>query len=100
MNACRDSCGGSPAAQVLIRSRGPLLAEVIMQFARPILSVGFLLALWGTLRGQGGSPDSATVRAAVATLHSDLRNFVVAQEAYCADHVTYRHSYGFRHQSQ
>src|SRR6266498_4575209 len=71
-----------------------------MQFARPILSVGFLLALWGTLRGQGGSPDSATVRAAVATLHSDLRNFVVAQEAYFADHVTYRHSYGFRHQSQ
>jgi hypothetical protein len=34
-------------------------------------------------------PDSVLVRAVTAALRSDLRNFITAQEAYFADHVTY-----------
>ena len=34
-------------------------------------------------------PDSLTVSAATARLGSDLRNFIVAQENYFADHDTY-----------
>ncbi len=41
------------------------------------------------LTAQEAQPDSALVRAAWVTLRSDLRNFVVAQEIYFADHSTY-----------
>ena len=40
-------------------------------------------------RAQEPKPDSLTVLAAITTPRSDLRNFVVAQEAYFADHATY-----------
>lgn len=54
-----------------------------------IVTLGPLCALPRTLTAQGPAPDSSVVQAAMATLRSDLRNFVVAQEAYFADHVTY-----------
>ena len=38
------------------------------------------------------TPDSATIEAAKRVLKSDLRNFVVAQESYFADHGTYARS--------
>lgn len=38
---------------------------------------------------QEPAPDSVAVQAARATLKSDLRNFVTAQEAFFANHVTY-----------
>jgi hypothetical protein len=41
------------------------------------------------LTAQEAQPDSALVRATWLTLRSDLRNFVVAQEIYFADHSTY-----------
>ena len=44
------------------------------------------------LTAQETQPDSAVVRAATATLRSDLRNFVMAQESYFADHTTYASS--------
>ncbi len=44
------------------------------------------------LTAQDVQPDSALVRAATATLRSDLHNFVTAQEGYYADHMTYAHS--------
>lgn len=64
----------------------------------PLVAMAFLLV--STLAAQGGARDSATVQAAAATLRSDLRNLVTAQEAYFADHVTYarslRHINGYR----
>src|SRR5512144_2461319 len=54
-----------------------------------IATLGPLCALPRTLPAQGPAADSSVVQAAMATLRSDLRNFVVAQEAYFADHVTY-----------
>ena len=44
------------------------------------------------LTAQEAQPDSALVRAATATLRSDLRNFLSAQESYFADHTTYASS--------
>ena len=44
------------------------------------------------LTAQEAQPDSAIVRAAWATLRSDLRNFATAQEGYFADHYTYASS--------
>ena len=41
---------------------------------------------------QQGIVDSTTVQATMATLRSDLRNFVTAQEQYFVDHVTYARS--------
>jgi hypothetical protein len=38
---------------------------------------------------QTAPPDTVALRAARATLRSDLRNLVVAQERYFADHSTY-----------
>jgi hypothetical protein len=38
-------------------------------------------------------PDSTVTEAAKRTLKSDLRNFVVAQEAYFADHGTYARAF-------
>ena len=52
------------------------LAGVILLPATPLIA-------------QEAQPDSALVRAATATLRSDLRNFVTAQEVYFADHDTY-----------
>jgi hypothetical protein len=37
-------------------------------------------------------PDTVALRAARATLRSDLRNFLVAQESYFAAHTTYARS--------
>ena len=45
-------------------------------------------------RAQATAPDSAAIRAATSALKSDLRNFVIAQEAYFADSVTYARSLG------
>jgi hypothetical protein len=55
-------------------------------------SATLLFAVPTGLPAQNTSPDSATIRAAIATLKSDLRNFVVAQEAFFADSVTYARS--------
>ena len=41
---------------------------------------------------QEAQPDSALVRAATATLKSDLRNFATAQERYFPDHMAYASS--------
>ncbi len=50
---------------------------------------GVVLLPATVLTAQEAQPDSVLVRAATATLRSDLRNFVVAQEGYFADHSTY-----------
>ena len=50
---------------------------------------GVILLPATDLTAQEDQPDSALVRAATRTLRSDLRNFVVAQERYYADHGTY-----------
>jgi hypothetical protein len=55
-------------------------------------AIVFLLVAAPSLPAQAGPADSATVQAAAATLRSDLRNLVTAQEAYFADHVTYARS--------
>ena len=39
-----------------------------------------------------GPTDTVALRAARATLRSDLRNFLVAQESYFANHATYARS--------
>ena len=54
--------------------------------------IGLLVAVPGLLPAQGTPPDSMTVQSAAATLRSDLRNFVTAQEAHFADHGTYARS--------
>ncbi len=53
---------------------------------------GVILLPATDLTAQEAQPDSALVRAATATLRSDLRNFVTAQEMYFADHTTYASS--------
>jgi hypothetical protein len=55
-------------------------------------AIGLLLVAAPSLSAQAGPADSVTVQAATATLRSDLRNLVTAQEAYFADHVTYARS--------
>ena len=50
------------------------------------------LALAEPAVAQHTPPDSATIARAMAALKADLRNYVVAQEAYFADHVTYAKS--------
>jgi hypothetical protein len=62
-----------------------------------IVFLNCLLAAPPTLSAQDTLPDSATIQTAIATLKSDLRNFVVAQEAFFADRVTYARS--LRHMS-
>jgi hypothetical protein len=49
----------------------------------------FLLGSTPLVAQQPTPPDSVALRAAKATLRSDLRNFLVAQERYFADHSTY-----------
>jgi len=56
------------------------------------LSAASLLAVPTALPAQNTLPDSTTIRAAITTLKSDLRNFVVAQEAFFADSLTYTRS--------
>src|SRR5437773_4969642 len=51
-----------------------------------------LQAVPGIPPAQGNPPDATTVQSAMATLRSDLRNFVTAQEAHFADHGTYARS--------
>ncbi len=58
-----------------------------------LISLAGVILLPATpLTAQEAQPDSALLRAATATLRSDLRNFVTAQEVYFADHMTYAHS--------
>ena len=67
------------------------------KFASVIALTGLLLTTPATLVGQQEEPDSATVRAGTRTLQSavtamlrnDLRNLVISQETYYADHMTY-----------
>jgi len=67
--------------------------EVAMQRIPPLpVVIGLLVAVPGLLPAQGTPPDSLTVQSAAATLRSDLRNFVTAQEAHFADHGTYARS--------
>ncbi len=54
--------------------------------------VGVSLLTATHMTAQEAQPDSATVRAATRTLRSDLRNFVVAQEMFFADHTAYAKS--------
>lgn len=53
---------------------------------------GLLCSLPSRASAQGTPVDSAGIQAARATLRSDLRNFVTAQEQFFADHVTYARS--------
>ncbi len=58
-----------------------------------LISLAGVILLPATpLTAQEAQPDSALLRAATATLRSDLRNFVTAQEVYFADHMTYARS--------
>ena len=62
---------------------------------RALVLVGALLVGAAHLQAQqapAGQPDTVALRAARATLRSDLRNFLVAQERYFADHATYARS--------
>jgi len=64
---------------------------------RVLVLVGALLVGAAHLQAQqaappAGPPDTVALRAARATLRSDLRNFLVAQESYFADHTTYARS--------
>ncbi len=55
-----------------------------------LISLAGVIPLPATpLTAQEAQPDSARLRAATATLRSDLRNFLIAQETYYADHNTY-----------
>ena len=56
------------------------------------LTATLLVAFPIALPAQNTLPDSATIRTAIATLKSDLRNFVVAQEAFFADNASYAQS--------
>ena len=48
-----------------------------------LVSLASVILLPATdLTAQEAQPDSALIRAATATLRSDLRNFVTAQEGY------------------
>ena len=58
------------------------------------LLLAALVAIPDAAWPQAPTPDSAAIRTATSTLKSDLRNFVVAQEAYFADNVTYASSVG------
>src|SRR2546422_7005656 len=67
--------------------------EVAMQRVPQLpVVIGFLIAVPGFLAAQGSPSDSSTVQGAAATLRSDLRNFVTAQEAHFADHGPYARS--------
>src|SRR2546426_4385386 len=67
--------------------------EVAMQRVPQLtVVIALLVAVPGFLPAQGSPTDSTTVHGAVATLRSDLRNFVTAQEAHFADHGTYARS--------
>jgi len=58
-----------------------------------LCTLATLLAGFGaSASAQEAKPDSATVEAATGTLKSDLKNFVVAQEQYFAEHTTYARS--------
>ena|ERR687891_685797 len=57
-----------------------------------LLLTALLVLLPAPAVGQQPVPDSLVIQAATATLRSDLTNFVTAQEAYFADHVTYARS--------
>ena len=58
--------------------------------ARSLVLLGVLLIGATRLHAQQpAAPDTVALRAARATLRSDLRNFVTAQEAFFADHSTY-----------
>ena len=63
-----------------------------MERARLLALIGLVLTCPLTSSAQGAIPDSLATRAAAATLRSDLRNFVTAQEGYFADHGTYARS--------
>ena len=55
-----------------------------------LISLAGVILLPATpLTAQEAQPDSALLRAATATLRSDLRNFLIAQETHYADHGTY-----------
>ena len=61
--------------------------------ARVLVLVGSLVVGAARLQAQQAEqPDTVALRAARATLRSDLRNFLVAQERYFADHTTYARS--------
>ena len=51
--------------------------------------VGVVLLPATVLTAQEAQPDSGVLRSARAMLRSDLRNFLMAQESYFADHNTY-----------
>lgn len=61
---------------------------------RTVVSLLAALTIPYAVRAQAPAPDSAAIRTATSTLKSDLRNFVTAQEAYFADHMTYATSVG------
>ena len=59
------------------------------RIVRLIATLGPICTLARVLPAQQTASDSSVVQVAVATLRSDLRNLVTAQEAYFVDHATY-----------
>jgi hypothetical protein len=54
-----------------------------------VLAVAGLAVVPAPAPAQAAPPDSVAVAEATRRLTGDLRNFIVAQEQYFADHVTY-----------
>ena len=52
-------------------------------------AVGVLWVPMGVAEAQVEAPDSALARQYILQMQSDLRNLVMAQEAYFADHIAY-----------
>src|SRR2546426_4251942 len=64
----------------------------MLRISETTVALALLISVAESLHAQGHLPDSVAIQAARATLRSDLRNFVTAQEAYFADHGTYARS--------
>ncbi len=60
----------------------------MLRISETTVVLALLITVAESLHAQGRLPDSVAIQAARATLRSDLRNFVTAQEAYFADHGT------------
>jgi hypothetical protein len=69
---------------------GPPLRGLMSRLPLTLAAAAFLYPSTGV--AQQNVVDSTTIQATMATLRSDLRNFVTAQEQYFVDHVTYARS--------
>lgn len=65
-----------------------------MSRLRCVLAVAGLVVVPAPAPAQAAPPDSGAVAEATRRLTGDLRNFIVAQERYFADHRTYAPTLG------